>query len=291
MTTANAARRFGDARANAFGMRDRRGDVQRHRAGRIQARGARAIEVGGVERLRRAARVGEIEHDQVVGLGRAAHEGEPVLDLEREPRIVERAAVHRAEVLARDVDDREVDLDQRHRLHRRVLEQLFGRAAVAAADDQRRLGRRMRDRREVDEILVIEELVLLRRHEVTVEPEQLPERRGVVDFDGLERRLEMLELARRADEEAGVVGQVLGQQPGLQVSAPPLLLRHRAPRDGSPGTSCAAASARPAWRGTAAPPWRCCRSCSCRRRRRSSRSRARARCGSRGAIRRAARYR
>ena len=112
-------------------------------------------------------------------------------------RVVERAAVHALQILARDVDDREVDLAQRHRLDRRVLEQLLRRAAVAAADDQRALGRGMRQRRHVDEVLVIEELVLLGRHERAVEAEQLAERHAVVHFDRLERRAEALEHAAR----------------------------------------------------------------------------------------------
>ena len=79
--------------------------------------------------------------------------------LQREARIVERAAMDRLQVLARDVDDGEVDLGQRDRLDRRMLQELLRRAAVAAADHERALGLRMRDRRDVDEILVIEELV------------------------------------------------------------------------------------------------------------------------------------
>ena len=57
-----------------------------------------------------------------------------------------------------------------------------------------RSGLRMRERRHVDEVLVIEELVHLGGHEVAVEPEQLAEMRGVVHFDRLVRRAEFLEL-------------------------------------------------------------------------------------------------
>src|SRR6516225_3976723 len=148
----------------------------------------------------------------------------------------------------------------------------------------------MRDRRGMDQILVIEELVLLGGHEVTVETEELPVGGRVVNFDGLERRLEALELARRAHEETGVFGQVLGKQARLEVSIR-LALRHHAPRGESPGTSRAAGEARPAGCGKGAPPSRCCRWCSCTRRRRWSRSRARARCESRDEIRREGRYR
>src|SRR5437588_11258170 len=139
----------------------------------------------------------------------------------------------------------------------------------------------------MDEVFMIEELVLLRSHEVAIEPEQRAERHGVVSFDRLERRLKALELARRADEKTGFGGQILGEQSGLQVASS-LVFRHRVPRDESPETWCAAASARPAWCGRAARPWPCCPSCNCRHRRRSSRSRARARCESQDATRLAA---
>jgi hypothetical protein len=86
----------------------------------------------------------------------------------------------------------------------------------------------------MDEILVIEKFVLLGGHEVTVETEELAEGDGVVNFDSLERRLEALELARRAHEETGFFGQVLGKQARLEVSM--LALRHHVPHDGSPGT-------------------------------------------------------
>ena len=182
-------------------MRNRRSDVQRHRAGRIEARGTGAIEVGRVQRLRRTAGIGKVEHDEIVSLGRAAHEREAVLELDRQARVAKRATVNPPEVFARDVDDGEVDLDQRHRLDRRIFEQLFRRAAVASPDDERSLRRRMRDRSGVNEVLVIEKFVLLRGHEVTVEAEQRPERPSVMHFDHLKWRLEALELACRADEK------------------------------------------------------------------------------------------
>src|SRR6202163_1425995 len=114
-------------------------------------------------------------------------------------------------IFACNVQHRDIDLDQSHRLYRLVLEQLLGRTAVATADDQRGLRRRMGDRRDVDQILMIEELVLFRGHQMSVETEQLSERSGVVNFDRLIRRLEAFELARRANEEAAILGQVFGQ--------------------------------------------------------------------------------
>jgi hypothetical protein len=68
--------------------------------------------------------------------------------------------VHALQVFARDVDGGQVDFAQRDGLDRRVL-QFFGGPAVAATDDQRACRLRMRDRRNVDEVFMIEKLVLL----------------------------------------------------------------------------------------------------------------------------------
>ena len=173
------------------GMRDRARDVQRHRAAGLEASGARAIEVGRVQRLGRAARVREVEHDQIVVLrgrdGRsrsrrrssASTRGSSSAPRWTAARYLREMSTTDASISASVTDS-----------HRRMLQQLLRRAAVAAADDQRALRRGMRDRRRVDEVLVIEELVLLGRHEMAVEPEKLAERHGVVHFDRLVRRAE-----------------------------------------------------------------------------------------------------
>ena len=141
-----------------------------------------------------------------------------------------------------------------------------------------RSGCGMRERRDVHEVLVIEELVPLGRHEMAVEAEQLAERRAVVDLDrpGNGER-NALELARRADEEAPVVGQVLGHRAGREVA------RRRCGRGACRGhRSIIALPPRwIAWKRLRARLQRglervehalglvaCCRSCSCRRRRR-----------------------
>src|SRR5207248_7198699 len=101
------------------------------------------------------------------------------------------AAVNAGEMLARDVDDRRIDLRQRDGSYRRMLQQLFGAAAVAAAHDQRTFWICVRHRRNVNEVFVVEELILLRRHEITGQPEQLAERTAVMHFDVLKRRAEL----------------------------------------------------------------------------------------------------
>jgi hypothetical protein len=109
-----------------------------------------------------------------------------------------------------------------------------------------RSGLEVRERRHVDQILVIEELVHLGSHEVTVETEELAEVRGVVHLDRLKRRAELLELPCGSDEEAPRVREVLRHQSRRNVAAgfarwAARLLRHPFRRDGSSGTWCARA--------------------------------------------------
>src|SRR5438046_287421 len=116
-------------------MRDRTCDMQRKRTARIETCRAHTVEIRGVQELRRSAWVGQVEHDQIEAVRCRTYEVQAVTDLEFEPRIVQRSAVDRAEILARDVDDRAIDFDQRDRLDRRMLEEFLGRSAVTAADD------------------------------------------------------------------------------------------------------------------------------------------------------------
>src|SRR5436190_4858135 len=144
----------------------------------------------------------------------------------------------------------------------------------------------MRHGCDVDQILMIEEFVLFGRHEMTVEPEQHAERSRVVHLDRLVGRLEALEFARRLDENAGIVGQILGEHAGREIPRG-VFIRHRALRGGSPGTSTPADAMPFPSTETIVPPSPCYRSCSCTRIRRPSRSRAPATYGSRDATRRA----
>ncbi len=153
----------------------------------VEARSARAIEIGRVQKLRRAAGIGEIEHDQVVALRRRAHEAEAVADHERQARVVERAAMDRAEILARDVDDRE------RRSRRASPIAIDGCFSSSSADPpsppptiSARSGFGCESAATMDEVLVIEELVALGGHEMAVEAEQLAERHAVVHLDRLD---------------------------------------------------------------------------------------------------------
>ena len=135
------AAQIGDRRADALGMRDGLAMCSV-----IAPVGAAAPRTRGRTPACRAARTGRRRRSGRARSGRscsvdcARTRSRPRSSASAADRR-ERAAMHLAEVLARDVDDREVDLDQRDRLDRRVLQQLLGRAAVAAADDQRRLRR------------------------------------------------------------------------------------------------------------------------------------------------------
>ena len=103
----------GERCANPLGMGNRTGDMQRHGPGGTKARRAGAIELRRIERLGRTARIRQIEHDEIVVIGIIAHEGEAVLDFQREPGVVERSPMNALQVLARDINDSKVDLAKR----------------------------------------------------------------------------------------------------------------------------------------------------------------------------------
>jgi hypothetical protein len=147
-----------------------------------------------VERRRRADRVVQVERDAIEALLRLAHELHAVVHQNPQLRVVEHAVVDGLEMLLRHRDHIGVDLDHRQALHRGVLERLLGRAAVAAADDEDLLRRRVRCERRVDEVLVVDELLLLGGHVEPVEAEELAVVRRVVDLHLLEARLPLAEL-------------------------------------------------------------------------------------------------
>ena len=197
---------------HALRLGHRRAEVQRERATRRERRAQLLEELHRVERRRRAHRVVQIQRDQVEALLGLAHELHPVVDQHAQLRVVEDAVVHRLEVLLGDRDDVGVDLDHGHVVDRRVLERLFRRAAVAAADDQHLLRLRMGGERGVDEVLVVDELLLLGGHVEPVETEQLAVVRRLVDLHLLELGLPLAELFARLDIEAGGRAERLHQQ-------------------------------------------------------------------------------
>jgi hypothetical protein len=107
-----------------------------------------------------------------------------------------------------------------------MLQQFLGRASVAATDDQRTLGTGVRERRDVHEVLVIEELVALGRHEVAVEPEQLAEGHAVVHLDRLVVGAEVRDRSGRTNEQTPIVRQVLGHHAGREIARRDRVIRH-----------------------------------------------------------------
>src|SRR5450759_2461302 len=103
-------------------MRHRGCYMQRHCAGGIEAGGACPIELGAVQRFRRSTRIGEVEHDEIVGVRGAAHESETVLDLHRQSGIQQRAMMDLDKLFARYVDLRKIDLYQGYRRYLFILE-------------------------------------------------------------------------------------------------------------------------------------------------------------------------
>ncbi len=171
--------------AHALRVREGRADVQRERStgghSALREREGR----GRIELHRRPDRVGEVHDDEVVAHVCRAQVREPVADRHLEPRIVEDAAVDLGELRPGHLDHVRIELRHVDYLEGAVLEKLLRGSAVAAADHERALRARVRDRRGMDEVLVVEELVALRGHVEAVEAEDSPELRRVVDFEEL----------------------------------------------------------------------------------------------------------
>src|SRR4029450_4514941 len=82
------------------------------------------------------------------------------------------------EISARYVDHRRIEFSHHDALDARMLEQLFRRTAVAAADDQHGLRSRMREGGGVSHALVIEELIAIGCHQPAIGTEESSERGG-----------------------------------------------------------------------------------------------------------------
>ena len=185
-------------------LEHRRAQMHRHDAAGVQHALAQAEEFLRIQVKRRRVGVGQVEHDQIEFLAAVLHELEAVAELDLKPRVVERALVDLAQPVAADVDHHRVQFGHHDALDARVLEDLFRRAAVAAADHQHALRVRMREQRRMRHALVIEELLAFGGHQPAVEPEQFAELVRVVDLDALVRRLHRRQLRFRRVAVAGV---------------------------------------------------------------------------------------
>jgi hypothetical protein len=183
--------------------------VQRHDASRPDNLPAGRVELLRVEGERGTRCVGQVDDDLVELLGAALDEGLAVADAHLQPRVAERAAVNRLQVLLRRFHHPLVQLGQHHALHGVVLEQLLDRAAVAAPDHQGPARGGMGDGPDVAHVLVVEELVPLGGLEHVVQPQDAAEHRRVEHLDLLEPRARIHDRRRRADEEAVVAADRL----------------------------------------------------------------------------------
>ena len=164
--------------------------------------------------------VGRVNEDEVVLLAvgnGALHKGDAVVDDDAGLGVVERRS-HIGEVLTRDADDLAVDVDEVGLFDLGVPEHLAERAAVAAADDEHPLGRRMCEHGHVRQHLVVAALVTLGHVGHAAEGQDHAVVEGLKDLDLLERRLERLVELRHREGEEGVLG------PGVEVA-----VRHRSP--------------------------------------------------------------
>ena len=189
-------------------MEKGRTHVQRERRARRHGALGKGERRRRVELDRRSHRIGEVHRDQVVARRGRAQVRQAVAHGEAEPWVAEHIAVDARKLRLAHRHDVGIELGQVDHFQRRVLQQLFGGAAVAAADHQRAARIRVRDRRGMDQVLVIEELVALRGHAETVEAEDAAELGRLVDLEQLERRLATLDqIALEID--ARRVGQAL----------------------------------------------------------------------------------
>ena len=130
---------------------------------------ADAIEIPCVQGHGRAERVSQIQHDLVELRLAAFNEGASIADVDFQPRIVKRAAVHTRQPFARHVDHVSIQFGQHHALHAGVAQQVVRRASVATTNDQRLAHVAMRNGGQVDHRFMVEKLVLLRCHETAID--------------------------------------------------------------------------------------------------------------------------
>ncbi len=173
---------------------------------------AQRVELVLEEARGRADRVGEVDHDHVelaLQLGdRLERVARPHLD----PRIAERETRHFV-VLARDVHDLLVELEQVDALDARMLEHLGDEMHVAAADHRDRTRIRVGEQRGVGEHLVVHVRVEVGHLHDAVEREDATEPRRLEQHDVLELGAALLE------HHGHVVGRVR-RAAGLELLEP-----------------------------------------------------------------------
>ena len=186
---------------------DGRLDVQRQHPARIELAAAGRIEFARVQRHGGAEGIGQVQHDLVEALLALLHEGAAIAEQQFQPRIVKGTAVDGRQPFTRHLHHIGIKLGQHHALHVGVLEQLLGRSAIAAANDQRRTRASEGHRGQMDHRLVVEELVPFRGHEAAVDAHGAAEQRRVQDLDVLHGRAALRQQRVCAHVEAEIVGE------------------------------------------------------------------------------------
>ena len=167
---------------------------------RVQRLVAVAVELAREQTLAGPEGVGRVDDDQVVVAFVTADKLEPVLDVDRDARVVQPAGCER-QVGAAGLDHHLVDLDQVDALDRLVAGQLTHDAAVAGADDQDAADLGVDRQRHVGQHLVVDELVLLGQHQEPVQNQHTAELLGLEDVDALEFALRAVKLAVDLDRQ------------------------------------------------------------------------------------------
>ena len=138
-----------------------------HDARIVERLEAAAVELLGEQPLRGPERIGGIVDDEVVLPHLAAQKLQPVLNVQVDALIGESRRRLRKES-ARDVDEHFVLLHDVDALDLGIAAQFLGDAAVAAADDQHVADMRVYRHGDVRHHLVIDELVLFRKDDLSV---------------------------------------------------------------------------------------------------------------------------
>ncbi|CDN42600.1 hypothetical protein BN871_BO_00020 [Paenibacillus sp. P22] len=137
---------------------------------------------------RRADRLGGVDHDDVVLVLMVVDMHEAVVHMDLDAGVVQSGCDVR-QIFLGVFNDLAVDVDKHDPLDLLMLEDLAHDAAVAAADHEHLLRIRMRVEGRVSDHLMVDELVLVRRHDHAVEDEHRAEFIGLDHGELLEVRL------------------------------------------------------------------------------------------------------
>ena len=179
---------------------------------------AAAVKLAREQPFARPEGVGGIDDDQIVRILFAAHELDPVLDIDVQARVVQFAGGE-GQVAPGNVDDRLVDLRQVDALDLGVACKLAHHAAVARADHQHVFHVRVHRHGGVHHHLVVDEFVLFGQHQVPVQHQHAPEGGGIEHVDALQVALAAVQLLVDADAQLHVFG-VFFRKPKIHALPP-----------------------------------------------------------------------